>query len=166
MNTTCECGENCRCKLDTSSETWKHIFEVSKILHLFAWELIKRSTEHDKSKFDHEEKDLFDEYSSKLKNMEYGSEEYHECLRSLKPALDHHYAINRHHPEFFPNGVNGMNLVDLIEMLCDWKASTMRMNSGDLHTSLEINKKRFNISDELVEILTNTAHDFGLFNRQ
>jgi len=153
-------------KFDSAAETWRHIYEVGKRINLFVLELLNRSLDHDQSKFNHIEKDLFDEYTQKLKSVEYGSDEYEDFLRKLKPALDHHYERNRHHPEFFPNGVRGMNLVDLIEMLCDWKAATLRMESGDLHHSLEINKKRFNISDELAEILTNTAHDFGMFNKK
>jgi hypothetical protein len=150
---------------DSSNETWRHIHEVAKRIHVFAWELMRRSIDHDQSKLEPVEKELFDKYTTELRSTTYGSEEYDSFLAKLKPALDHHYARNRHHPEFFPNGVREMNLVDLIEMLCDWKAATLRMESGDLHKSLEINKKRFDISDELMEILTNTAHDFGLFNK-
>ena len=31
--------------------------------------------------------------------LTYGSDEYKACLTEMKPALDHHYAANRHHPE-------------------------------------------------------------------
>lgn len=52
--------------------------------------------------------------------------------------------------------VNQMNLIDLIEMLCDWKAATMRHTDGDIRKSLEINKGRFQISYQLQRILENT----------
>ena len=48
----------------------------------------------------------------------------------FKPAIDHHYANNRHHPEHWPNGINDMTLMDLIEMLADWKAATARNKNG------------------------------------
>jgi hypothetical protein len=51
----------------------------------------------------------------------------------------------------------GMNLVDIIEMLCDWKAATLRHADGNLLKSIEINKKRFKMSDELESILLNTV---------
>jgi hypothetical protein len=56
-------------------------------------------------------------------------------------GLKHHYSHNRHHPEFFgEDGVDGMTLVDLIEMLADWKAATERHDDGDLAKSLEIHR--------------------------
>jgi hypothetical protein len=50
----------------------------------------------------------------------------------------------------------GMNLIDLIEMLCDWKAATLRHNTGDIYKSLDINQKRFGYSDELKHLFKNT----------
>ena len=61
----------------------------------------------DNSKLESPEKELFDEYTPKLKDCTYGSDEYKEFLKGLKVALDHHYANNSHHPEHYENGVNG-----------------------------------------------------------
>jgi hypothetical protein len=82
-----------------------------------------------------------------LATLEYGSDEYQQCLNELKPALEHHYATYRHHPEHFPNGVNDMNLIDLCEVIADWKAASERHNDGNLIKSIEINAKRFHIDD-------------------
>lgn len=89
--------------------------------------------------------------------MTFGSQEYINSLEALKPALDHHYAQYRHHPQHFQNGINDMNLIDIVEMLADWKASSERQQNGNLLTSIEINAERFNISDQLKQILINTA---------
>jgi len=35
-------------------------------------------------------------------------------------AIRQHTAVNTHHPEFHPGGVEGMPELDLAEMLCDW----------------------------------------------
>ena len=75
----------------------------------------------------------------------------------MKPALDHHYANSRHHPEHFANGINDMNLIDIMEMLADWKASSMRHNDGNLLKSIELNQQRFGYDDQLKQILLNTA---------
>ena len=75
----------------------------------------------------------------------------------MQPALDHHYRENNHHPEYYEDGIKGMSLVDLIEMVCDWMAATKRVQNGDIYTSLEINKKRFGIDDQLAKILENTV---------
>jgi hypothetical protein len=53
-----------------------------------------------------------------------------------------------------------MTLVDVIEMLADWKAATERHEDGDLAKSLEIQRERFGLSDQLVAILRNTAEQF------
>ena len=87
----------------------------------------------------------------------YGSEEYKSYLNGLKPALDRHYFNNRHHPEHFDNGIQGMNLIDILEMICDWKASSERHENGDIYKSIEINQKRFGYSDDLKSILKNTV---------
>ena len=45
------------------------------------------------------EKSLYDKCTIKLNNIKYGTPEYFEALKELKPALDHHYKENSHHPE-------------------------------------------------------------------
>lgn len=120
---------------------------------------------HDQSKLESPEKEAFDAITPKLRNAVFGTEGYKKHLDELGPALQHHYENNRHHPEYYENGVNGMNLVDIIEMLCDWKAACERNPNGDLKKSLEINKERFNISDQLHKILCNTCVEMGWFNK-
>jgi hypothetical protein len=50
-----------------------------------------------------------------------------------------------------------MNLLDLIEMFCDWKAASERHNDGNLRKSIEINGQRFSMPPELIEIFENTV---------
>lgn len=144
-------------KYASCNETWKHIDEVRKLIGMFIKLLMARAQEHDKSKFSDEEIDIFAEYTPKLKKLKYGSDEYKQCLEEMKPALDHHYRYNRHHPECFDSYVGGMNLVDIVEMFFDWAAATKRMEGGDIFESIRLNQKRFGLSDQLVEILKNTA---------
>ena len=79
----------------------------------------------------------------------------------MGPALKHHYENNRHHPEHFEDGANGMTLIDLVEMLCDWYAATKKHEDGNLARSLVVNEKRFKISPQLTKIFENTAKEFG-----
>lgn len=143
------------------AETFKHMMSVSKKMAVVIHALIKRSTRHDASKVESKiESDLFIEMTPKLKNSTYGSEEYKQFLQQLKPALDNHYSVNRHHPEHFKNGIKDMTLIDLIEMLCDWCAAVERHDDGNILKSIEINQDRFGYSDELKQILINTIkHD-------
>lgn len=195
---------------DSAPDTKAHIARVDELLTMFAKEMLRRGSVHDASKLSDAEKPLFDEFTPKLKDCEYGSDEYKEFLAGLKPALDNHYAKNSHHPEHYPwhcpacnsqysfeeynaapqtsadcearycpscsshsiiyetelmhkpeHGVSGMDLFDLVEMFFDWKAATERMSSGDIHKSIDINTKRFNLSPQLVRILRNTATRLG-----
>ena len=102
-----------------------------------------------------------DEYTPKLRHSTYGRDEYKGFLEGMGEGLAHHYAVNRHHPEHFTDGILGMTLVDLIEMLADWKAATERHDDGNLARSMLVNTDRFDISAQLVQILVNTADHFG-----
>lgn len=146
---------------DSRADTLLHIKRVAQLLTEAAAELIRRANVHDNSKLESPEKELFDEYTPKLKGTTYGSDEYKEYLKELKVALDHHYANNSHHPEHYENGVNGFDLFDLIEMFFDWKAAGERHADGNILKSIEINKERFSLSDQIVDILTNTAKNLG-----
>ena len=55
------------------------------------------------------------------------------------------------------SAIGCMNLIDIIEMLCDWKAATMRHNDGNIYKSIDLNQKRFKYSNELKDIFINTA---------
>ncbi len=140
-----------------NSETLKHVNEVRKKLWLLIRELDDRASNHDKSKFESPEAEVFAENTPKLVKTEYGSEEYKKLLQEIKVAIDHHYAKNRHHPEHWANGVEDMDLIDVLEMLADWAAATQRNKNGNIHKSIEINTDRFKLSPQLVKILKNTV---------
>lgn len=155
---------------------------------IVANELIERASRHDESKLGEYELDGFVEYTPKLRNCTYGTDEYKGYLSAMKPFLDHHYKSNRHHPEHFrrltcihcfkeykpeaPNicevcgntqfqaepDMSQMNLIDLVEMICDWIAATKRHADGDINRSIEINKERFVYGDRLASIFKNTVN--------
>lgn len=145
---------------DSTADTLLHIKRVSQLLIQSATELLRRATVHDNSKLESPEKELFDEFTPRLKEVVYGTPEYYEILEVLKPALEHHYANNSHHPQYFEKGVNGMDLFDLIEMFLDWKAASERTANGNIEKSIEINQTRFELSDQLVDIFRNHAKHF------
>jgi hypothetical protein len=141
---------------DSKADTLLHIKRVSQLLNEAAIELIKRGNVHDNSKLEEPEKALFDKYTPLLKTLEYDSPEYKKSLSNLKVALDHHYANNTHHPEHYENGVNDFDMFDLMEMAVDWCAAVERTKDGDIFKSLEINKDRFLLSNQVYCILYNT----------
>jgi hypothetical protein len=146
---------------DSTLATLRHSRRVDELLLELMWEIGLRVTKHDESKLHDPEKAMFDEFTPKLRDSTYGSDEYRGYLQEMGTALEHHYANNRHHPEHFEDGVAGMTLVDLIEMLSDWKAATERHADGDLEKSLLIQQERFGLSPQLVSILRNTAVEAG-----
>jgi len=143
---------------DSREDTLEHRKNVIKSFVKLAARTAKQVSKHDQSKLEEPEKPYFDKLTPALKDLTYGSPEYKKSLNLLGPANDHHRAVNSHHPEHFDNGVDGMTLMDLIEMYCDWKAATLRHDDGDFRESLKINKKRFNLSDQLFNIFKNTAN--------
>ena len=147
-------------KFETMVQTYEHKQNVSIYMSGIIRNLLSRSILHDDSKLKSPEVEIFTEYTPKLATSTYGSDEYKGYLKGMGVALEHHYQKNRHHPEYFTDGIAGMNLVDLIEMLCDWKAATLRHNDGDILKSIELNQKRFGYSDELKQILINTVNQY------
>ena len=138
--------------------TMRHIERVRNLLNKMVRHLLRRGELHDQSKLEPPESPMSAQYTDQLRLLTFGSQEYSDCKKKLGPALDHHYARNPHHPEFHKNGVADMNLIDLMEMICDWKAASDRHADGDIYRSLKINKERFGISDQLAQILTNTVN--------
>ncbi|MGB3328714.1 MAG: DUF5662 family protein [Thermomicrobiales bacterium] len=140
--------------------TQSHIERVHELLLEIRAELQERGGAHDASKLEEPERSLFEQAYADLSKVEYGSEEYRASLSRAREALDHHYANNRHHPEYFPNGVDDMTLIDLMEMLADWKAASERRPDAEIHAGIRINAERFRLSPQLTNIFLNTAWDW------
>lgn len=128
---------------------------VGHYMSLALAELITRAIEHDDSKFGPEELVPYAENLPRFKTATYGTEEYRAALKAIQPAIDHHFQANRHHPEHFARGIRDMNLLDLLEMVCDWIAASQRVPGDTLQ--LEMQQQRFGYSDELATIITNTV---------
>ena len=123
--------------------TTKHKLQVMRFMLKVCLRILKRAWVHDFSKYSKEEASYF-AAAGDTKKMEYNSPEYKESVEiKLKSALDHHYRMNSHHPQHFDKGFKEMQPLDVIEMLCDWKASTLRYKNGDIKKSLDLNRKRY-----------------------
>lgn len=143
------------------ADTRKHIEQVATFLHTVIDALRQRAIDHDRSKLEEPERSAYAVVIPQLSGLEYGSEEHRKVLGMMKPAIRHHQQSNRHHPEYHgrATGVAGMNLVDVVEMVADWKAASMR-GGDDFKKSLKVSLKRFGIGDELASIIANTAELF------
>lgn len=146
---------------DVMRETVKHVRRVGTLMLEAVVKLQTRAVMHDDSKFSAAEFDDFARETPGLRALTYGSPEYKAALDRLGPALQHHYRCNRHHPEYHDRGVDQMDLIDLIEMLADWKAATERHADGSLTKSIVANAKRFGYDDAMARRLARTAANLG-----
>lgn len=145
---------------------FKHKESVRILLTTFIKELRERIESHDNSKFDKEEFKPFVSVWNKFKEVDYCSKEYYECLDSVKDAVARHHRLNRHHPKHFQNGVNGMNIIDVIEMIADWYAASKRYKTQSFEQNLILAKEEHNIDSQLFEIILNTFCFFGLLEEE
>ena len=147
---------------DSRPDTEAHSSRVQELLGEVSSELDQRARRHDASKLEAPEKEAFDRATPKLSEMTYGSPEYRAALVELGPALEHHYAANDHHPEHHEHGIRDMDLIQLIEMLADWKAAGERHeDGGDLERSIKHNAIRFHYDQTMVHMLMRTADRLG-----
>jgi len=153
-------------KVCSKKATQMHRRMVRKFILKIVWLLIKRAFTHDKSKLSKEEKPGFDKYTPMLAKMTYGSEIYKQHLAALGETLKIHYSRNRHHPEFYSQGIKEMDLVDIVEMFCDWFAATKRHDDGNIYASILKNKERFDYGDDIAFILNNTAYRIFGFQKK
>lgn len=142
-------------------DTLNHIARVQELMAAICERLALRAEMHDASKLTEPEKSAFDAHAPQRSRCVYGSETYNGHLAQLQAALQHHYEHNAHHPEHYANGVNGMSLLDLIEMFCDWKAASEKHRNGSVERSLRINRERFGLDAQLASILENTRRELG-----
>lgn len=148
---------------DSTLDTQAHIRQVQQTIFLMVDNLAGRALVHDASKLAEPEKSAFDQATPKLKDLKYGDDEYRAALREIKPALEHHYQANDHHPEHYgEDGILGMSLMAIIEMLADWKAAGTRHDPPTgLNQSIALNSVRFKMPQYLTQIFYNTARELG-----
>lgn len=164
---------------DSRIDTLLHIQTVRRFLARAANSLSARSAEHDHSKLVGIEREGYDRMGASLRDTTYGSDEYFAAFEREKAAILHHYQNGSHHPEHYAMEVDGtlddvtvrhgnaiaqMTLLDLVEMLADWKAASLRHADGSFDDSLPFNKKRFGIGDQLFHVLENTATELQLWD--
>jgi len=144
---------------DQRFKTMRHIETVRNCLNEVIRELLHRAEQHDQSKLQSPEREMFDKWTEKLRGVTYGSSEYKSFISQMRgEALKHHYEHNRHHLEHFNLGILEMNLIDVIEMFIDWYAAGKRHDDGDIYKSININfESKLNSSQTLKSIFMNTA---------
>ena len=137
-------------------DTIQHVSEVKENLEDILSDLRKRAEAHDRSKFADPEFSTFVSTRPEFKKANYGTPEYEAVCVKAKVGVDHHYAENRHHVGFHENGVDDMNLMDLLEMLADWKAASRRSPDLTFEDSLPRAFKKYEMDETIQRLMTNT----------
>lgn len=135
-----------------------HIFNQQKFVQRLLDVVKYDSIHHDESKVSNPEFTFYAKLDKALTPVKYGSEEYREITSD--PHVNMHKENNSHHPEYYENGIDGMTLSDIINMLADWKSASMTSDTPFIE-GMKMNKERFNISDQLWNILVNTVEQLG-----
>lgn len=135
-----------------TQQTRDHIARVQQLLTVLINDLEERAAMHDASKLLPPERDAF----ASIGHAAYGSPEYEANLIKLGPALEHHYACNSHHPQHYADGIDGMTLMDIVEMFADWKAASERHPANTF-----LGRKRAGLCNQLYRIFQNTAKELG-----
>lgn len=143
---------------DSRPDTYAHIAEVRRLMLLATGDLTRRAHVHDQSKLESPEVEVFDRVTPRLKEVTYGSDEYKPSLAEMGEGLKHHYEHNDHHPEHHSHGIISMNLMQLLEMVCDWMAASKRHPDGDPIRSIDQNATRFKYGPEVIHLLMNTVY--------
>jgi hypothetical protein len=138
-----------------------HKIEVSENLKEVESELNRRGIVHDKSKFLPIEHDAFVKTRPDFKKANYGTPEYQKCIEAIQPSIDHHYSNNRHHVAYHENGFSDMNLIDILEMLADWKAANRRSPDLNFEDSLPSCYKKYNIPENMQKHIEKTLKYLG-----
>lgn len=151
--------------MDTSFEVLtdiiQHISEVAENLAEMRHDLERRGIAHDRSKLGEFEFDAFITTRPKFKKANYGSKEYQECVDAIKPAIDHHYEVNRHHTGFHASGFSDMNLLDILEMLADWRAASRRSPDLSFADSLPKAFEKYGIPENMQRHIVKTLEYLG-----
>lgn len=139
----------------TEEQTRRHIHRVQHLMYRLTRELQDRCERHDKSKLEEPEKSGFEAMDAEP-YYPYGSPEYFDKLERYRPILEHHYKFNSHHPEHYAGFIGEMDLIDILEMLCDWASRRDGLSIDETITLVEQQSERFHLPSILSSILLNT----------
>lgn len=142
--------------MDFDKRLKQHKDGVKTYLEIISMLLNSRALTHDNSKSSDEEYKYYKMANSVNRNDFKTYEEYMDYVKpTLNKGLKHHYENNRHHPEFFVNGIDDMTLIDIMEMIADW-CIAIKQNGKDLNEEVQYNFDKYNVSEQLRKIILNT----------
>lgn len=147
---------------ETKQYIKNHIKNVRKDMRELASIIVSRSDEHDASKLEEPELSGYIQMDQEPR-YPYGTREYQEKMKKYSWLFRQHWKTNRHHPEYFKD-IGGFesqaNLIDVIEMLCDWLSYKNNLTYLDATKLVAQQCKRFGFSETMENLLMNTLRDY------
>lgn len=115
---------------------------------------------HDLSKWRSDEFEGFVQINQVARQYPYGSPEY---MKSIKDnhTVELHYIRNRHHPEYHANSIADMNLIDFVEMVCDWIGASATYGTIPFRDSLNKQTERYHLNLNELYLIDLIARFFG-----
>lgn len=116
--------------IDFNLQQVDHVRIHQELVLQFAYDLVKESLRHDRSKFSEAEYKAFVDSRQSLNQSKTGTDpEYQKHLNG--EAIQHHIHNNTHHPEYWDDkGENTMPVSCAIQMYFDWKSRSVQRNNG------------------------------------
>ena len=146
-------------QISTEEYINSHINRVQKWIGKFSSILFIRGVNHDKSKLCEPELSLWKKMDEEPR-YPYGTLKYKEKLNRYKEVFQHHYMHNKHHPEHWSGYYSEMDLMDVIEMLCDWLGYKEDITLKEAETLVNQQCERYGFNDTFRHLLYNTLKNY------
>lgn len=146
-------------QISTEEYINSHINRVRKWIGKFSSILFIRGINHDKSKLCEPELSLWKKMDEEPR-YPYGTPKYKEKLNRYKEVFQHHYMHNKHHPEHWSGYYCDMDLMDVIEMLCDWLGYKEDITLKEAEILVDQQCERYGFNDTFRHLLYNTLKNY------
>lgn len=146
-------------QISTEEYVNSHINRVQKWIGKFSTILFIRGVNHDKSKLCEPELSLWKEMDEEPR-YPYGTLKYKEKLNRYKEVFQQHYKHNKHHPEHWSGYYCDMDLMDVIEMLCDWLGYKDDITLKEAEILVNQQCERYGFNDTFRHLLYNTLKNY------
>lgn len=135
----------------------RHIMTVQSLVRRLAYQLMLRADTHDLSKFAPDEFGGMIEIDRIADEQGLNSPAYMEALSG--GAIQLHQSRHPHHPEYHSRGIEDMSLLDIVEMVCDWKAANQLRGHPAWGESVQMMADRLNLSSEYLFLINLIAKE-------
>lgn len=143
---------------------YEHRALVHDKLATVSREINTRARRHDQSSLSGTELRIYKEHFDELQKYPIFDPRRDIVLSKMRVAIAYHHEANDHHPEHFTNGIDDMNLLQLMEFVAD-VMSQSEQNGIDVYEILPLLKDQYDISNQLYQVILNTVAEIRRLGR-